>query len=780
MATVFCTPETVPRHAPARRLVIAWLAAALIVPAASEAQSKPTAQTDGAGNSSRVAPAGSDEWNDLAVTEADRLYQVVAVRASVPPDVDGLLDDTAWDEAEPLARFVQAQPDEGADASERMEVRVLYDDEAIYIGARLWDSSPRDVVASVLRRDEDHRDNDAFAVTLDTYHDHRNGYFFETNALGARFDAQIIGEGGTALWGGVSATFNRDWDAVWSAAGHRDDEGWSVELAIPFWVLRFDRDNTRAWGINFRRTLKRNSEQAFWAPVPRQYDATRLSMSGMLVGMQAVDRPRNLQVKPFALGDVGQIANGPITSPFSSHFTDSSADAGVDIKWIATPNLTVDATLNTDFAQVEADDVQVNLTRFPLFFPEKREFFLENAGLFQFGSSGVRDGARVIGFHSRTIGIFQGGEVLILGGVRLTGKAGGWNIGALTMQTDAVDSLQLRSENHGVLRVRRELGSRSSIGMLFTNRHESGTSYNRSLGFDGRWAIGSGATVDGWWMKTETPGVESGTDSAGAVKFEWANSRFTVNGSAMDVGDAFNPGLGFVNRVGLRSYSTTATWSPYYPESPWVRNLAPHVGLSYVTDRANRLITRREHYDFDLFLRRGDKLSIENNRRFEQLDLPFEIVPGVVIPPGAYHFNEIYLEAQSDKSRAVWGTVNYTFGDFWDGTRDVWKLEAGARIGARFAARVSLDRNDVQLPGGDFVADIWRARIGYDFNTRLFLSGLFQYDNITDRFLSNVRVNFIHTPGADLFLVYNERRLIEDPTLIDRSIILKVTQLFRL
>lgn len=202
MATVFCTPETVPRHAPARRLVIAWLAAALIVPAASEAQSKPPAQTDGAGNSSRVAPAGSDEWNDLAVTEADRLYQVVAVRASVPPDVDGLLDDTAWDEAEPLARFVQAQPDEGADASERMEVRVLYDDEAIYIGARLWDSSPRDVVASVLRRDEDHRDNDAFAVTLDTYHDHRNGYFFETNALGARFDAQIIGEGGTALWGG--------------------------------------------------------------------------------------------------------------------------------------------------------------------------------------------------------------------------------------------------------------------------------------------------------------------------------------------------------------------------------------------------------------------------------------------------------------------------------------------------------------------------------------------------------------------------------------------------
>ena len=750
----------------------------MALPWPARAQVPPTQSKEVGSTVAGVTAADRDRWDDLAVTDADRQFQLVAVRASAPPEIDGLLDEAVWAEAAPLTMFLQSQPDEGAGATERTEVRLLYDTEAIYISARMWDSRPDGAVASVLRRDESHDNNDAFAVTLDTYHDHRNGYFFETNALGARFDAQIIGEGGTSRQG-FGATFNADWDAVWRSAGHIHDDGWSVEISIPFWGLRFDRANMDAWGINFRRTLKRNAELDFWAPIPRQFNATRLSLSGMLVGMQSVARPRNLQVKPFGLGDIGQVPVGPEATPYSRHETRSSADLGGDIKWIMTPNLTLDGTVNTDFAQVEADDVQVNLTRFPLFFPEKREFFLENAGLFQFGSSSGRMGPRVIGFHSRSIGIFDGGEVPILAGARLTGKAGGWNVGVLDMQTDSVASSGLSSQNHGVLRVRRELGNRSNIGMLFTNQQASGSEYNRSLGFDGRWAIG-GATLDGWWMKTDTPEAAEGSDSAGAVKFEWANSRFSATGSLMDVGESFNPGLGFVNRVGLRSYDTNVMWTPFFPDSPVVRNLAPHVSLSYVTDRQNRLLTRREHYDFDLFLRRGDKLSIENNRRFELLDLPFEIVPGVIIPPGEYQFDAIKLEAQSDQSRPLWGLVWLDIGDFWDGKQKVWRFQTGWRAGARFAASLSLDRNDIELPAGDFVADIWRARVAYDFNTRLFLSALLQYDNISDQFLSNVRLNFIHTPGADLFVVYNERRLTEDPTLIDRSIIVKFTQLFRL
>ncbi len=772
------TPSLAPRTRPSLlEGTVAFIVALAATPAVAHAQAPPQVPSVVAGRSG-VTVGDRDRWDELAVTEADRQHQIVAVRASSPPDIDGLVDDAVWAAATPLTMFVQSQPDEGAEATERTEVRLLYDTDAIYISARMWDSNPAGAVATVLRRDETHNNNDAFAVTLDTYHDHRNGYFFETNALGARFDAQIIGEGGTARQG-FGATFNADWDAVWRSSGRVHADGWSVEIAIPFWVLRFDRTSMDAWGINFRRTLKRNAEQDFWAPIPRQFNATRLSLSGMLVGMESVARPRNLQMKPFALGDIGQVPVGPDVAPYSRHDTRSSGDLGGDIKWIMTPNLTFDGTINTDFAQVEADDVQVNLTRFPLFFPEKREFFLENAGLFQFGSSSGRDGPRVIGFHSRSIGIFQGGEVPILAGARLTGKAGGWNIGALNMQTGGVDNLGLSSQNHGVLRVRRELGSRSNIGMLFTNQQEGGSRYNRSLGFDGRWAVG-GATLDGWWMKTEVPGAEQGSDSAGAMRFEWANSRFSANASAMDVSESFDPGLGFVNRVGLRAYSSTVMWTPFFPDSPTVRNLAPHVALSYVTDRKNRLLTRREHYDFDLFLRRGDKLSIESNRLFERLDLPFEIVPGVIIPPGEYQFNAIKLEAQSDRSRPAWGLVHLDIGDFWDGKQKVWRFQAGLRAGARFAASLQLDRNDIDLPGGDFVADIWRARLAYDFNTRLFLSGLFQYDNISNQFLSNVRLNFIHTPGADLFLVYNERRLTEDPTLIDRSIILKITQLFRL
>ena len=750
----------------------------MVLPWPARAQDLPKQSRETGSTEEGVAVADSDRWDDLAVTDADRKYQLVAVRASTPPKLDGLLDDAVWSEAAPITMFQQSQPDEGAEATERTEVRLLYDAQAIYISARMWDSDPDTAVASVLRRDEKHENNDAFAVTLDTYHDHRNGYFFETNALGARFDAQIIGEGGMSRRG-FGATFNEDWDAVWYSAGHTYADGWAVEIAIPFWGLRFDQNNIDVWGINFRRTLKRNAELDFWAPIPRQFNATRLSLSGMLVGMESVSRPRNLQFKPFALGDIGQIPAGPEAAPYSRHGTKASVDLGGDFKWIMTPNLTLDGTVNTDFAQVEADDVMVNLTRFPMFFPEKREFFLENAGLFQFGSSSGRYGPRVIGFHSRSIGIFRRSEVPILAGVRLTGKAGGWNIGALDMQTGAVDGLSLGTQNHGVLRVRRELGSRSNIGMLFTNQRASGSEYNRSLGFDGRWAIG-GATLDGWWMRTDTPEAAEGSDSAGAVKFEWANSRFSTSASVMDVGESFNPGLGFVNRVGLRAYDSNMMWTPFFPDSAVIRNLAPHVTLSYVTDRQNRLLTRREHFDFDLFLRRGDKLSIESNRRFERLDLPFEIVPGVIIPPGDYQFDAIKIEAQSDQSRPVWGLVWLDIGDYWDGKQKVWRYQAGWRAGPKFTASLQLDRNDIELPAGDFVADIWRARIAYDLNTRFFLSGLFQYDNITDRFLSNVRLNFIHTPGADLFLVFNERRLTEDPTLIDRSIILKFTQLFRL
>ena len=759
-------------------------------------------QTAGPTSAVATRAAENPQASELAVTEADRLFQVTAQATTQPPLIDGNLDDPAWQQATPLTEFTQAAPNEGEPVTERTVVRVLYDESTLYIAAMMYDREPDQIVANVLRRDERSNFNDHFVITLDTYHDHRNGYYFETNALGAKFDAQIVGEGGRSLYGGPGEQFEASWDAVWESAGQLTEEGWSVEVAIPFWSLRFDRENTAAWGINFRRAIRRKGEDSYWAPIPRQYNATRLSQSGMLLGMQGLGAPRNLQVKPFGRADATTLQRDVEIGPDGGYATDYSGDAGVDVKWAMTPNLTFDGTLNTDFAQVEADDVQINLTRFELFFPEKREFFLEFAGLFNFGSRTGGGGGggggvafarvtrpSVIGFHSRRIGISRlGREVPIIGGGRLTGKIGGWSLGALSLQTEKVtfDLIDdpgseitgvLPSTNHTVLRLRRDLGSRSNLGVLFTNQQASGGDYNRALGVDGRWAITPETTVDAWWMGTETPGLED-TSWAGQVRFQHATPTWLIEGSAMDIGEDFNPELGFVNRRGVRSYRSQVQWSPY-PEATWLRNMNPHVEITYVTDRNHRLLDRRWHFDWDLFLTRGDIIGPAYNNVVERLDLPFEIVPGVIIPPGDYSWDEYNFEAVSDPSRTVDGSFTYTGGSFFDGTRKNLTLTGGARIGPRFSMNVVWNRNDVELPEGDFVTNLVRSRIAYDFSTRLFLAALIQYDNLTDQVLSNIRLNFIHTPGADLFVVYNESRVARDANLVDRTFIIKLTHLLR-
>jgi len=437
----------------------------------------------------------------------------------------------------------------------------------------------------------------------------------------------------------------------------------------------------------------------------------------------------------------------------------------------------LDVTGNPDFSQVEADDEQINLTRFPLFFPEKREFFLENAGLFQFGSGGGPGGARVVGFHSRRIGISEDNqEVPLFGGARLTGKMGPWSLGFLSMQSQ--ETLGLPSNNYSVARVRRDLGSRSNVGVLVTNRQADADDYNRELGVDGRWAIDDQTTVDAWWMQTTTPGRE-GQDWAGRTGVDWGTPSWQVRGSVMQVGDAFNPEMGFVSRTDIRVWDTSVNWTPLFPEVGWLRNLGPHVNFIYTTDTESRLLSRFLHLDWDVFLRRGDKLSVAHNRTFEQLDFPFEISPGVIVPPGAYHNDEINLELQSDASRPVSGSFNLTDGTFWSGERQEVRVEGGFRAGARFSMDLSWARNDVELPEGDFVTDLVRTRLGLDFSTRLSLAGLIQYNSRTDQVLTNLRFNFIHTPGADLFVVYNERRLPDDSQLIDRAVIVKFTHLLR-
>jgi len=746
----------------------------------------PAATAQQQADEQRAVTTGAAANPTGAVTEADRRFNFAATRVDQAPQIDGVIDEAVWRRAIVLTDFIQAEPDEGRPGSERTEVRVLYDDEAIYIAAINYDREPERIIANVLRRDESHRDNDSFMVTLDTYHDHRNGFLFETNALGARYDAQIVGEGGAAFGNFGSQSLNTDWDAVWQARGRVTEDGWVVEIAIPFWELRFNVDRSE-WGVNFRRRIRRKTEEDYWAPIPRQFDETRLSLSGMVDDLQLV-RPRNLQVKPYVIGGVNHGLSGePVPGGGPGYANDYVADVGGDVKWSVSPNMTLDLTLNTDFSQVEADDEQINLTRFSLFFPEKRDFFLENAGFFDFGGGGgggrLGGGSQVVGFHSRTIGIGPNNEEIPLyGGGRLTGKTGPWSVGALVMQSEATtpegSSIELPSDNYIVGRLSRDLGARSRAGVLFTNRQASSDDYNREIGVDGRWGVNEQTTIDAWLMKTATPGLE-GEDWAGSVRFDWSSPLWQVRGSYLDIGDNFNPEMGFVTRTGIRAVDPSLHWTPYFPDSRWVRNLSPHVNYRYTADQQNEKLSEYLHADFDMYLRYNDKVSVAHNRRYELLELPFEIYQGVIIPPGIYEWSETNLELQSDAGRPVDGSFNYTKGGFWSGDKTEYRVQAGWRPGPRVNLSLGWTRNDVVLPQGSFSTDLGNLRADFDFTTEMSIRSLFQYNSQSDQVLANVRFRYIYVPGSDLYVVYNERRVAERSDLIDRALIVKATYMFR-
>lgn len=756
---------------------LSLLAAPATVLARQQAENE---QRDDATNPAAAAPAG-------AVTEADRRFNFAATRIEQPPQIDGVLDEAVWQRAVVLTEFVQAEPDEGRPATERTEVRVLYDADAIYIAAINYDREPQRIIANVLRRDESHRNNDSFTVTLDTYHDHRNGFLFETNPNGARYDAQIVGEGGATFGNFGSQSLNTDWDAVWQARGRVTEEGWVVEIAIPFWELRFNVAQ-QDWGINFRRRIRRKTEEAYWAPVQRQFDATRLSASGMVQDLQLV-RPRNIQVKPYAIGGVNHGIDDTLAAPGGgpAYANDWVADAGGDVKWSVSPNMTLDLTLNTDFSQVEADDEQINLTRFSLFFPEKRDFFLENAGFFDFGGGGgggrLGGGAQVVGFHSRNIGIGPGNEEIPLyGGGRLTGKTGPWSVGTLVMQSESIISeangAEVPSNNYIVGRLSRDLGQRSRAGVLFTNRQASGNDYNREIGVDGRWGLNDQTTVDAWLMKTDTPGLE-GEDWAGSVRLDWSTPVWQVRASYLDIDEHFNPEMGFVTRTGIRVAEPSLHWTPYFPSSRWVRNLSPHINYRYTTDQEGEKISEYAHLDWDAFLKQGDKVSVAHNRYYELLELPFEISNGVVIPVGIYEWSETNLELQSDAGRPVDGSFNFTKGGFWSGDKTEIRVRAGWRPGPGVNLSLGWTRNDVELREGSFTTDLGNLRADFDFTTEMSIRSLFQYNSQSDQVLANVRFRYIYLPGSDLYVVYNERRVAERADLIDRAVIVKTTYLFR-
>ncbi len=721
-----------------------------------------------------AGPAGAQQARETPATGALIIDE--------PVRMDGYLDEPFWQKALPATGFTQRQPDPGDAATERTEVRFAYDDKNFYIGIMAFDSEPSAVVAKEMQRDGEgsfggfggnagaYRDDDSIGVILDTFLDGRNGFYFETNPNGARADALIENE----------SNANFEWDGVWNAAARRTPEGWSAELVVPFSTLRFD-PNTDTWGVNIRRLIRRKNEEVHWAPIDLDADLLRVSLAGDLIGMQGLEPGLNLRIKPFGSGTAARDYRDPMSE------AETELDAGLDLlRWGISNSMTLDLTANTDFAQVEVDDQQVNLTRFSLFFPEKREFFLENAGIFEFANTSAAGGTNRGGplwrmFHSRNIGIGEGAIVPILAGGRFTGRSGGWNWGLLDVQTDSIEDIGVRSTNWGVARLKRNFGARSFVGGMFTNRQTGGNDWNRVFGIDTDINPSQRINFNGSFATSRSAGVE-GSGWAGSAGFNYRGSILQASAGLTRISDDFDPEMGFLRRRGISQYSYNINFEPRPSNDLGVRNLSfAHRG-TYTLDNDGQLESvsaTLRFFGFDLLS--GDRATFFGDHNFDRLDARFEIQPGIFIEPGRYNWTTVGIFLRTDSSRPVSYFGFWTTGGFYNGNR----LQGTNGLTVRASKHLSLNTdwsyNDVTLPAGEFTVNTLRQRVNVALSPNLFWNTFAQYNDSDDLLSLNSRFNWIYRPGADLFLVYNQEWETGHGTLpADRAIILKFTYLFML
>ena len=697
---------------------------------------------------------------------AESMRTVKAHRLSAPPVLDGRVDDS-WKEFEPAAGFIQQLPQEGQPASEPTEVRIGYTQDALYFAVICFDSDPSAIRSTQGRRDGALEQTDAFQILIDTYHDGQNGYIFATTVSGIEYDAQIVHGGQTrqigappragqsggsgtagAQAGGISS-FNLNWDGVWQVKTQVTKRGWEAEFEIPLRTLRFNSGENQAWGVNFARNLRRRNEQSFWSPVPRAFDIQRVSLAGELKGMDAKFR-RNLQIVPFIVGGIQQdYTHDPAEKKYHP-------EVGLDAKYTLTSSLTLDFTLNTDFAQVEVDEEQVNLTRFDLFFPEKRPFFLENSGYFTVGTP-----QEVEMFFSRRIGIdSSGAQIPIIGGVRLTGKQGRYNIGFLNMQTGPVLGIA-PSNNFTVARLAREFGQRSSVGLLAINKTPTGSradlyTSNQTYALDANIGLGNSFTLFNYAGRTQTPG-RTGNDYSASSSALYNTDMWRVEGGFTQVGEDFNPDVGFVRRVGYRRPNYGIFASPRPKNKRYIRRFWPHHHWEGFYRFNGEQESGFRHSDFRIDFNNGGSTGLAYNETFEQLFRPFEISPGVVLPVGRYGFSNWSAYANSDPSARLYGNFNYAWGPFYSGHIRTLSLGAGVRSGYKYLLSTRYIRNDVELPEGNFATDLAILQFTYSFTPKSYLQSLIQYNSQTNQVGVNIRYALIRIANTGLFIVYNSR-----------------------
>ncbi len=696
-----------------------------------------------------------------------------AVMLEQPPSVDGdILSEPLWMKIKPSTQMVQTQPLVGSPSSELTEIRVGFDRENLFVAVVCYDKNPQQLVVSDARRDASLDNTDAFLFILDTYHDGQNGFVFGTNALGVEYDAQVDNEGQgnfnlNRQQGGMIGGFNLNWDASWTVKSKVFDRGWSAEFEIPLRTIRYKSGENQIWGINFRRNIRKTNEIVYWAPIPVNFNLNRLSLAGTLTGLN-LKSAGNLKITPYALSRVAKDykTNNPKTK--------LTSDLGADLKYSITPSLTLDLTYNTDFAQVEVDEQQVNLDRFNLFFPEKRPFFLENAGQFGVGSPGEVDL-----FFSRRIGIGAGGQIVpIIGGTRLSGKINSTNIGFLSMFTSEVEDFDIQANNFTVARVNHEFSAkRSAIGALFVNRVGMGElddDYNRTFAIDGKLGIGEKARASGFLAKTITPGI-SGEDHSFKIKGEYEWNFWSASAGYTEVGQGFNPEVGFLFRNAYRNPEFRVLYHWRMNGKFGLLELRPHVSYRSYWNFDGFQETKFLHIDNHWEWQSGLEIHTGINVTSEGVVAPFEISEGVIVPGGTYDHTEAQLVFRTNQSKNISISTRHILGGFFGGKRYANSATLMLRFGDRFNSEFVIRHNDIQLPNGNFIAKLLGARLSYSFTPKIFVQSLVQYNNVSDILSSNIRFGWLQQANSGLFLVLNEIR--GDDRISNRSITLKYSYL---
>ncbi len=690
-----------------------------------------------------------------------------AIRITEPITLDGLLDESVWNVPPGATDFVQRQPVAGAVPTFRTEARFLYDDDNLYVGVIAFDSEPDRMTINDITDDFNFRGTDVVGLVLDTLRDRRSGFAFVVNPGGGRYDGQIVNNGQP----------NIDWDGVWDFQVTRNDDGWVVEFQIPFNTLRFSNASSQEWGLNILRTVRRINDESAWSPIPQRFQVTRVSMAGTLRGIENIRPGRNLKVKPFAIAGFTQTRSGG--NPFGDWVTDQDYDGGVDVKYGLTQSLTLDATYRTDFAQVEVDQQQVNLTRFNLFFPEKREFFLENAGTFNLGGGQGRSFRNdLVPFFSRRIGLSaQGTPIPIVGGARVTGQVGRYDVGFLTMKTESTGSTA--SNTYTVGRVKQNLLRNSWVGGIVTNRDSTvAGDYNRLFGVDAFFQFSNRLSFDAYVLKTDTPGLE-GKDQARKFAAGWRDEELVIAGAYDTIQTNFNPEVGFVRRPNTTKYTGEFSFNPLIRSSRSVRNLIFGTTLEYFEDGTTEQVeTRTQNLNLGIRFQNGASINYTLTERFERLNRVFRIRPGILIPERDYAYRRQRVSASSASSRKISGGGSVEWGKFWDGESESFTANLSVKPNYRVNVDVNYARNQADLAGGSFTTNLFGLRFVYAFNARTFFNAFLQYNAERNEVSSNIRFNIIHRPLSDLFVVYNDRRSTANAQVVERALIVKFTNLF--